>query len=126
VLPDRRRSGIEPGAEHKKINSYRSVFIVDVHCPADNAVYAEPPLRIDGNADRYNHRDGNDDYTQAGDLHRLMSDAAKMRLIDNIVAAMQGVPREIQIRQVGHFLMANPAYGEDVARGLGINPLDIG
>ena len=101
------------------------MFVVDVHCPADNAVYAEPPLRIDGNADRYNHRDGNDDYTQAGNLYRLMDDEAKKRLIDNIVGAMQGVPRDIQARQIGHFMKADPAYGEGIAKELGIDPDDI-
>ena len=93
--------------------------------PADSAAYAEPPLRIDGDADRYNHRDGNDDYTQAGDLYRLMDDDAKQRLIDNIVGAMQGVTREIQVRQLGHFMKADPAYGERIAKGLEIDPADI-
>jgi catalase len=32
----------------------------------------EPPLKISGDADRYDHREGNDDYTQAGNLFRLM------------------------------------------------------
>lgn len=93
--------------------------------PADSAAYAEPPLRIDGDAYRYNHRDGNDDYTQAGDLYRLMDDDAKQRLIDNIVGAMQGVAREIQVRQLGHFMKADPAYGERIAKGLEIDPADI-
>ncbi|MEN8760916.1 MAG: catalase [Thiogranum sp.] len=88
----------------------------------DNAVYAEPPLRIEGDADRYNHREGNDDYTQAGNLFRLMDADAQTRLIANIVNAMQDVPRNIQIRQIGHFLKADRAYGEGVARGLGVEP----
>jgi catalase len=28
------------------------------------AAFDEPPLRITGDATRYDHRDGNDDYTQ--------------------------------------------------------------
>jgi len=92
---------------------------------ADNASYAEPPLRIDGDADRYNHRDGNDDYSQAGDLYRLMDDEAKQRLTDNIVGAMQGVPQDIQIRQLGHFMKADPSYGEAIAKGLGIDMSDV-
>jgi catalase len=35
--------------------------------------FKEPPLKISGDADRYDHRIGNDDYTQAGNLFRLMS-----------------------------------------------------
>ena len=92
---------------------------------ADNADYAEPPLRIDGNADRYNHRDGNDDYTQAGDLYRLMDDDAKTRLINNIANAMQGVPKEIQVKQLVHFVKADPSYGKGIACKLGINPAEI-
>ena len=41
--------------------------------PKQNPVLAEPPLKISGDANRYNHRDGNDDYTQPGNLFRLMS-----------------------------------------------------
>jgi catalase len=89
--------------------------------PADDAAYREPPLRISGDADRHDHWVGNADYhTQAGDLFRLMDDAARARLIENIVGAMQGVPHDIQVRQIGHFHKADPAYGEGVAAGLGV------
>ncbi len=80
----------------------------------------EPPLGIDGDADRYDHRVGNDDYTQAGDLFRLMGPDERQRLIDNIVRAMRPVAREIQERQIAHFSKADPAYGEGVAQGLGL------
>ena len=66
------------------------------------------------------HRLETDYYTQAGNLFRLMDAAAQQRLIDNIVGAMQGVPREIQQRQIEHFSKADPAYGVGVAKGLGI------
>ncbi|NOQ78836.1 MAG: hypothetical protein GQ546_05495, partial [Gammaproteobacteria bacterium] len=33
---------------------------------------------------------------------------------------MQGVPHEIQQRQVLHFMKADPAYGVGVAKGLGM------
>lgn len=89
--------------------------------PAQDAAYREPPLRIGGDADRYDHRAGNDDYTQAGDLYRLMKPEERARLVANIVAAMKEVAREIQLRQIGHFYKADPAYGEGVARGLGID-----
>ena len=36
--------------------------------------WAEPPLPLAGDADRYDHREGNDDYTQAGDPFRLFDD----------------------------------------------------
>jgi catalase len=94
--------------------------------PTDNKDCAEPPLRIDGDADRYSHRDGNDDYTQAGNLYRLMDEQPKKRLAGNIVAAMPGVPRDIQVGQIAHFIKADPAYGGRVAEGLGIDPAEVG
>jgi catalase len=86
--------------------------------PTEDARYAEPPLKISGDADRYNHRDGNDDYKQPGELFRLMNQDQKQQLFDNIAAAMQGVPQEIINRQLEHFDKADPAYGAGVRAAL--------
>ena len=67
--------------------------------PIQDERYKEPSLKISGNADRYNHRDGNNDYRQPGDLFRLMSMERKQQLFHNIKAAMEGVPVEIIKRQ---------------------------
>ena len=88
--------------------------------PVEDVRFKEPPLRISGDASRYDHRAGNEDYSQAGALFRLMSPAQKAQLMDNIVAAMQGVPQAIQLRQIGHFSKADPAYGNGVAERLGL------
>lgn len=88
--------------------------------PTETPENAEPALELDGPAGYYNHREGNDDYTQPGDLYRLMSEAQKQVLADNIVAAMDGVPEEIQRRQLAHFSAADPDYGARVAKGLGL------
>lgn len=82
--------------------------------PAEVASAKEPPLRISGDADHYNHRDGNDDYRQPGDLFRLMDAAQQQRLFENIAGAMQGVPRFIIERQLEHFRRADPAYAAGV------------
>lgn len=86
--------------------------------PHEDTRYKEPPLKLSGDADRYDHREGNDDYTQAGNLFRLMTPDAQARLIANLVDSMKSVPRVIQERQVRHFSQADPAYGEGVAKGL--------
>ena len=52
--------------------------------PVDNHKYLEPPLKISGDADRYDHRVGNDDYTQPGNLFRLMSDDQKQQLFNKL------------------------------------------
>ncbi|MHB8347349.1 MAG: catalase [Acidiferrobacterales bacterium] len=94
--------------------------------PVENPGVKEPPLRISGNADRHSHWAGNEDYwTQPGNLFRLMTADERARLIGNLVGALQGVPHEIQLRQLRHFCKADPAYGEDVARGLGIELKEI-
>ena len=47
------------------------------------------------------------------------------RLINNLVKDMKPVNRDIQIRQIRHFYAAKPAYGEGVARGLGVVRKDV-
>ena len=86
--------------------------------PVEDRRFKEPPLRISGDADRYDHREDNDDYTQAGNLYRLMTDAERASLHVAIAGAMQGVPTEIVERQITHFAKADPAYAEGVRRAL--------
>ncbi|WP_374262061.1 catalase [Zoogloea sp.] len=87
--------------------------------PTQDPSYAEPPLRISGDAARWNHRDGNDDYKQPGDLFRLFDEGQRQRLFANIAAAMKGVPDDIVERQLAHFDKADPAYGAGVRKALG-------
>src|SRR4030081_2490820 len=89
--------------------------------PLEDQSYRGPPLTITGDAARYNHRDGNDDYRQPGDLFRLMSADQKQQLFHNVKAAMDGVPMEIVQRQLVHFYRADPEYGTGVAKALGID-----
>lgn len=89
--------------------------------PVDNPAMMEPPLRISGDAARYDHRVGNDDYTQAGNLYRLMGAEERGRLVANLVGALKPVPRFIQVRQITHFYRADPEYGTRVASGLGVD-----
>ena len=59
-----RADGNYGGAVNYKPNSFSG--------PVEDPSVKEPPLKISGDADRYDHRKGNDDYTQAGDLFRLL------------------------------------------------------
>ncbi len=86
--------------------------------PVEDASAKEPPLALAGQADRYDHRDGNDDFAQAGNLFRIMPKAAQDRLMDTIAGAMAGVPADIVERQLGYFRQADPAYGEGIAKRL--------
>ena len=49
-----------------------------------------------------------------------MSREQRRQLIANITAAMKGVPEDIQLRQIGHFLKADAAYGGGIAEGLSL------
>ncbi len=86
--------------------------------PVEDARFIEPPLRVSGDADRYNHRDGNDDYAQPGNLFRLMNKSQQEQLFSNIAEAMDGVPERVVARQIVHFYQADPAYGQGVAEKL--------
>ncbi len=86
--------------------------------PVEDNHFVEPPLGISGDAARYGHRGGDDDCRQAGDLFRLIGTAAQQRLFNNVAEAMQGVPIEITVRQLGHFAKADPRYAQGVARAL--------
>jgi catalase len=88
--------------------------------PVQDPSYSEPPLKLSGEAGRYDHRVGNDDYTQPGDLFRLMTPDQRQRLFKNIAAAMAGVPEQIVQRQLGHFHKADPAYSAGVAGAVGV------
>ena len=86
--------------------------------PVESPDFAEPPLKISGNADRYNHREGNDDYGQPRALFELFDEGQKSRLFSNIAEAMQGVPHNIIERQLGLFEKVHPDYAAGVRAAL--------
>jgi len=88
--------------------------------PVEDPSVKEPPLPIGDAADRYDHRDGNDDFTQAGNLFRLMTEDERERLMDTIASAMDGIPADIVKRQIGYFRNADAAYGDGIAKRLGV------
>lgn len=80
--------------------------------------HGDPGWALHGLAGRYDERGSADDYTQAGNLYRLLAADAKDRLTSNIAGSLRNATPEIQQRQVEHFKRADPAYGADVARKL--------
>ncbi len=79
-----------------------------------------PPLSLEGAADRWNHREDDDYYSQPGLLFRVMSAQQQSALFGNTARAMGDAPREITIRHISHCLKAAPDYGKGVADALGI------
>ena len=84
------------------------------------AADAEPPLTVEGAADHWNHREDVDYFSQPGALFRLMNQAQQHVLCENTARAIGDAPREIKIRHIDNCLKADPAYGEGVAKTLGI------
>ncbi len=88
--------------------------------PQEDPSYRQPPLSLEGDADRYDQKSDGDDFSQAGDLYRIMTPDQQQQLVDNIVGSMGTVPEEIQRRQIDHFIKADSAYGRRIAEGLGL------
>jgi len=89
--------------------------------PKADIAYNEPPLKISGDADRYEQKRGvDDDFVQPGNLFRLMTPDERKRLVENIVASLKKAQRDIQGRIVPYFYKADKAYGEGVEKGLGL------
>ncbi|MFU8803184.1 MAG: catalase-related domain-containing protein, partial [Bradymonadaceae bacterium] len=87
--------------------------------PRPDPAYAEPAWDLGQvTVDRWDSRVDHDDYTQAGNLFRLMSDDEKNRLAINIVESMGGCRRPIIERQLQHFHAADPDYGRRVREAL--------
>lgn len=107
--------GYGESSPHYEPNSYDDT-------PKEAQEYAEPPFPL-GNvaAGRYDHREGNDDYTQAGDLYRLMSQEQRIILVKNIAGSLGQANQDIQMRQLCHFFRADLEYGKRVAEELGIS-----
>jgi catalase len=88
--------------------------------------FAEPPLKIDGAADRWDFRkDDNDYYTQPGKLFRLMKPAQQKALFANTAAALGDAPKAVKLRHIGNCLKADKAYGKGVADALGIKLSEV-
>lgn len=88
--------------------------------PIEDKSFAEPVFETGNIADRYNHRIGNDDFSQPRALFELMSTNQKEQLFSNIAAAMDTVPRNIIDRQIALFEQVHPDYAAGVKKALGI------
>lgn len=88
--------------------------------PVQDLSVKEPPLRINGNLDRYDDYKNNDDFSQAGNLYRLFNEAQKDQLTSVIAGTMQGLPEEILRPNIEHFLKADADYGQRIAKKVGL------
>ncbi len=87
--------------------------------------FKEPPLKLDGAADHWNHREDTDYYSQPRKLFQLMTSTQQQTLFDNTARAMGDAPEEIKQRHIQNCHKADPAYGKGIADALGISVGDI-
>lgn len=84
--------------------------------------FSEPPLALEGAADRFDFWESEPDYfTQPGNLFRLMTAEQQQVLFENTARNMDGVPDDIKLKHIGHCMKADPAYGQGVAKALGLD-----
>lgn len=83
--------------------------------------FREPPLAITGDADHWDFReDDTDYYSQPGNLFRLMTAAQQQVLFENTSRAIDGADDNVKNRHIRNCYQADPAYGEGVAKAIGI------
>ncbi|MCR8557304.1 catalase [Mucilaginibacter sp. BJC16-A38] len=83
--------------------------------------FSEPPLKINGDAGHWDHREDNDYYSQPGNLFRLMLPEQQQLLFMNTAAAVGSAAQFIQIRHIRNCYKADPEYGKGVAGALGLS-----
>jgi catalase len=83
---------------------------------------AEVPEPLHGSTGRseYPKAGRADDFEQAGLLYRVLNEDERSRLIANIAGHLSKAGKEIQRRQVQHFIAADADYGTRVAMALGL------
>lgn len=83
--------------------------------PVPAPQYREPamPLETDAWLKAYDTTD-EDNYSQAGNLYRLMSEDQKQQLVSNIAGGLSHATESVQLRMIEHFRQCDPDYGDRV------------
>jgi catalase len=88
--------------------------------------FKDPTLKLQGDAGIWNFREDDDNYfEQPGKLFNRMSKEQQQVLFENTASNMDGVEVFIKHRHINHCYKADPAYGEGVAKAMGINLADV-
>ncbi|MHB1314748.1 MAG: catalase [Christensenellales bacterium] len=90
---------------------------------AQQEQYKEPPLRLDGDMDRYEPKDdvSDDCFYQPGNLYRLMTEDKKSLLIENTARNIAPVTDNIKYRHTAHCYLADQEYGKRLAAALNLD-----
>jgi catalase len=75
------------------------------------------PLEQDAWLDIYDNRD-EDNYSQAGDLYRIMSEDQKQQLVNNIADGLSQATKDVQEAMFVQYDLADSDYGERVRKAV--------
>ncbi len=100
------------------VNFYPNDRVAD-GAPAPMPEFAEPPMPIVGEAwvKAYDTQD-EDNFSQAGDLYRLMSDDQKNQLVGNIAGGLVHATKSVQERTLAQFKEADADYADRVSKAM--------
>lgn len=84
--------------------------------------FTEPPLKLDGDVDRWNFTcDDADYFEQPGKLFRLMNNEQREALFGNTARSISDASKQIQELHTYHCYKADPDYGMGIAKAIGIS-----
>ena len=90
--------------------------------PQPDEAYLDPAWDLGKSiVDRYDSMVDHDDFTQAGDLFRLLDADAQDRMTSRIAGVLGQAKREIQLLQICHFYRADTRYGELIATKMSVD-----
>ncbi|HEY4184373.1 MAG TPA: catalase [Polyangia bacterium] len=95
--------------------------------PLSDRRASEAPATLHGTTGRteYPRVQRADDFEQAGLLYRVLKEDERARLVANIAGHLGQASREVQRRQLHHFLRADAEYGGRVAAALGLEAAEV-
>ncbi|MEC7133876.1 MAG: catalase-related domain-containing protein, partial [Pseudomonadota bacterium] len=87
--------------------------------PAEAPEVQEPPMPLEQDAwlDIYDNRD-EDNYSQAGDLYRIMSEDQKQQLVNNIADGLSQATKDVQEAMFVQYDLADSDYGARVRKAV--------
>ncbi|MDB9787260.1 catalase [Bacteriovoracaceae bacterium] len=105
----------------KNYGTYDNSPLSNDKTPSSNAIYAEPSLKVqEGSIGRFDHRRDIDDFIQAGNLYRIMTQDQKRQLIDNISDSLGSANKVIQDKMLILFIKVSDDLGNKVRKALNL------
>jgi catalase len=111
-------AGINPAVAGSGANFYPNDR-AEQGAPAEVPDVAEPPMPLEQDAWLGIHDNSDDDnFSQAGDLFRLMSPCQKGQLVHNIAAGLHQCTDDVQQRMLAQYEQADPQYAAMVKQAI--------